>query len=159
MSDRAAVQLDVPVAAAAMRAAARAVDGDVTTLDPPHISLGYPWVRPVDLRRVRDVGAATPPIHVRIDDVDVWGHPERRVVHLTVDPADRIRQLAADLGWDEPDELNPHVSLVRVADTDEDAAMDAARRYLPGEVLLDELHVYEQSAGQWHRVARVRLGA
>lgn len=159
-ADIAAVQLSVPAAARAMRAAARAAAGhDPTLLDPPHISLGYPWRPDVDLNHMARVAARMPAPTVRLDEVAVWG--DRPVVHLPAAPVAPLRVLADELGWPDLDDLAPHVSLVRLDDPPQhvlDAVVAAARAEVPGAVVVTDLEVSIRRDGTWRRVRRWRLG-
>lgn len=158
--DIAAIQLLVPAAARAMRAAARSAAGhEPTLLDPPHISLGYPWPSDVDLQHLARVVADMPPPTVRLDDVAVWGG-DRPVVHLPAAPATPLRLLADRLGWPDPDEIEPHVSLVRLDDPPQrvlDKAVAAARAEVPGGVVVTDLEVSIRRDGEWRQVRRLHL--
>ena len=174
MQDVGAVQLRVPSAQRAMDAAeraARALSDDVVALDPPHVSLGWPWSLPLDLPQLRAVTGRTSPFvatldHVAVFDADRHG---RRVVHLALDDvaARLVRELATALGHPLDADYRPHVSLVRLAlgDTtdDPDGAVDqvvaAAREKLPGPVTLDVVEVSARRDGRWSRVADLPLGA
>lgn len=171
--DLGAVQLSVDVAWPAMRAAGRAVrrataDARVTTLDPPHVSLGWPWQLPLDVALATRVARTTTPVLVRLDEVDVFDADGRgrRVVHLPLDDEaeQAVAALAERLGRAPDDAFTAHVSLVRVgpgdgASVDDlvDAAVDAAQHHLPGRVVLDELVLTARRDGSWREVARLRL--
>lgn len=159
MPDVAALQLLVP-GAGPLLDAVRGLPG-VGLLEPPHVSLGYPW-RPAadaDVELVRAAAAAVPPFVLRFAGVRRYSPDGRGRVLLHVVPADDgpVRRLAELVG---ADLRSPHLSVARVltgTDVDEVAARVAPLLPLVAPVEVLELTV--QQGGVWQPGLAVLLGA
>lgn len=152
--DVAAVQLLVPALGAAQQAAADAAreagDEKITVLDPPHVSLGYPWQAPPTEAEVRAVGARHLPLTVGLGTLDVFGPDTqgRRTLHVPVLDGGVLQELATQLGWVGP--VTPHCSLVRSDSEDALArAREAAVPLVPAVVTLTTIEVTMRTAGTW----------
>lgn len=157
MSDLAALQLLVP-AAAPLLDAARGLPG-VGLLEPPHISLGYPWRAAVDADRelVAAAAAQVAPFQARFAVLLRFAPDGRGRVLLHVAPQDEtpVRRLAELVGADLGD---VHLSVARVlpgADVDAVAAQVAP--LLPLTARITELELTLQERGVWQPGERYPL--
>lgn len=160
--DKAAVQLLVPQLAAAQDAAvaaARSVPGidggQVAVLDPPHISLGYPWTRAPGTELVAHSAAQLLPVTVELGAVTAFPPDPRgrRTLHVPVLDGGMLQDLATQLGWEGV--ITPHCSLVRSRDP---AALSRARAaaapQVPVAVRLTTVEVTAYADGRWHQALR-----
>ena len=135
----------------------------VGLLEPPHVSLGYPWLPAAaaleQLDRVREAAARVPPFEALLTGPHAYPADPRGRVLLHARLADErpVRELARLLGADLRD---VHLSLARLRPgTDEDAVRGALAPLLPLQVAVVELDVTVQRAGRWEPALRQRLGA
>lgn len=153
---RTALQVDVPEAAAVLRAVAGAGLVGATLLGPPHVSLAHPWVdgpgwadHVPALERALSGQAAFP---VRFGGVGVFAaRAGRAVVHLVPDAPAPLRALAAAVGLRL---ATPHLSLARVRAGDVQAVADLAAPLLPVDAVVRAVEVRVQYDGRHWRVER-----
>ncbi len=131
-------------------------------LEPPHVSLGYPWLPAPQalqrLDRVRAAASGVPVFRARLTGPHrfVPDSRGRTVVHARPDDDGPFVELARVLGADLRD---VHLSVARVlADGDLAAVEEALRPLLPLEVEVRALELTVQESRTWRRALLAPLG-
>ena len=130
----------------------------VALLEPPHVSLGYPWVPDPDASVVEAACAQVRPrtVELRGPELFVQDVRQRTVVHALLSDESVPRRLAELL--DAP-LRTPHLSIARVRrDGDVAAVADAVRPLLPLRVRLELLELTVRTEDGWQTLAQVPLG-
>lgn len=158
MPDVAALQLLVPDAGPLL-SAVRGRPG-VGLLEPPHVSLGYPWraALDVDVPLVRAAAAAVAPFEVRFAGLRRFASDGRGRVLLYVAPDDDapLRRLASLV---DADLRSPHLSVARVlAGTDVDEVAALVEPLLPLVARVEVLELTVQDGGVWQPGQAFPLG-
>ena len=132
-------------------------------LEPPHVSLGYPWLPADDAEaqqdRVRAAAAAVPAFEALLVGPHRFA-PDARgrvLVHARLADDAPVRALARALVADLRD---VHLSVARVTTDGDVAAVEAAvAPLLPLAVRVEVLELTVRRAGRWSRVLGAPLGA
>lgn len=131
-------------------------------LEPPHVSLGYPWLSAeqalAGVGVVRAVAAAVPAFDARLTGPYRFGpDPRGRVlVHARPDDEDPFRLLAGALGADLRD---VHLSIARVVRGGDVGAVEGALAgLLPRRVRVAVLQLTVREQGRWRPVLEAPLG-
>ncbi len=159
-SGASALQLLVP-GAGPLLDAARDLPG-VALLEPPHVSLGYPWLPPEQALaagdRLRAAAAAVPAFDAVLTGPHVFA-PDGRgrvLVHARLADEQPVHRLAALLG---ADLRTVHLSVARVLRAgDVDAVLAAVAPLLPRPVRVAELELTVRTDGRWSLAGRAALG-
>lgn len=158
--DIGSLQLLLP-AAGVLLDAVRALPG-VSLLEPPHVSLGYPWLPAEEALaaadRVREAAAAVPGFAAVLTGPHRFAADTRRrtVVHARLEDDAPVRALASALGADLRD---VHLSIARVLpDGDPDAVAAAVAALLPLRVPVEGLELTVRQEGRWSRALLAPLG-
>ena len=135
----------------------------VGLLEPPHVSLGYPWL-PADeaeaqVDRVREAAAAVPAFEALLVGPHRFAADTRGrvLVHARLADDAPVRALAAALGADLRD---VHLSVARVLPAGDLAAVEAAvAPLLPLSVRVEVLELTVRRDGAWSQLLRAPLSA
>lgn len=161
-ADRTALQLDVPGAAPAHEAVATLGLSGVVLLDPPHVSLAWPWLSgPAAALALPGLAAAVaewPAVELELERVGAFeARGAAAVVHLLPADPQPVLALAAALPGAMVD--RPHLSVARVATADVDAMRGALTALLPLRACAAAVEVRARVDGRWQVVQRLAFGS
>ena len=173
MTGHSVLQLPVPSLERWVRARTAHYDRGFVSDDPrfghAHLTVLGPFdPAPSDaaLETIAGVAGATPPIGVRLADLDQFPNG---IIHLVPDPDDRLRDLTARLvaafpdhrpyGGEFGDDVQPHLTVdAASADVSLASAAELLRDVVPVDVVLDRLQLAWWESGGCHVMHEWWLG-
>jgi len=117
---------------------------------------------PVDLARLTEVAATTPPLRLRVSRTARWIAPDPGLFLVVDDPQSDLRRFRESVLGAERATFRPHVTLLHRDSISSEAQVAEAWAAL-GDIdlnedfLVKEIIVHDLTAGVWREVARPRF--